>query len=213
MGHHLFKVIHSTTVSIPHKELHPIKGTGIQKLQLSKPYCGSYNLPPYRCTHSCECFYETSMWKVEKMRWLWVMVISTFWVDLRDFLATQFNAQRGKPTRECPCIIGVLSTSILFWWCWDGGKDLEASHFGKSTVRGSLYKMSLPLGFLVWIEIPTKDTAEARAEREVHEAAKKTVKIRWKHKSLDWAEVSWPSDNFSGRILHVPQHLFSSHIF
>lgn len=31
MGHHLFKVMHSTTVSIPYKELHPIKDTGVFK--------------------------------------------------------------------------------------------------------------------------------------------------------------------------------------
>lgn len=56
----------------------------------------------------------------------------------------------------------------------------------------------------------SKDTAEARAEREVHEAAKKTVKIR-KHKSLDWAkrQFQWKDPSHAPRpILKSTSHIF-----
>ena len=136
-----------------------------------------------QCTHSCECFYETFMLKVENMRWLWVVMILTFWVDIRDFLLTQ----RGKPAPKCPCVIGVLSTSIPVWWCWDV-KTLMPHILENPRSGGSLSKMFLPLDFSFGWRFPPKDTAEARAEREVHEAATKKLWII----GLGWSFLTKP---------------------
>ncbi len=206
--------MHLTTVPILHKGLHPIKGTGAFKTWswMEDTWVTNHHvvLTANMCqgTHSCECFYETFMLKVEKMRWLWVVMILTFWVDIRDFLLTQ----RGKPAPKCPCVIGVLSTSIPVWWCWDV-KTLMPHILENPRSGGSLSKMFLPLDFSFGWRFPPKDTAEARAEREVHEAA--TKKLWWldentNHwiglKFLDKATIS-VEGSFSFRL---PQDLFSS---
>ena len=208
MGHHLFKVMHSTTVSVPHKELHPIKDTGVFKTPswMEETWVTNHTvvLTTYHRT-DVPILVNVSMKRLcGKLRkwdgseWSWFrlsgLICATLW---------RLNAQRGTPASECPCVIGVLSTSIHFGDVEIGGQDLEASRFGRSSVRGSLCKMSLPLGFLVWMEIPAQGHGWSTGGAWGSRGGKKTVKIRWKHKPLDWAEVSWPSDNFSGRILHI----------
>lgn len=217
MGHHLFKVMHSTTVSVPHKELHPIKDTGVFKTPswMEETWVANHTvvLTTYHRT-DVPILVNVSMKRLcGKLRkwdgseWSWFrlsgLIFETLWS-----LATQCS-ERNACIRMplCHrCIVYFYTILLMLRW---GVKTSKHHTLENPRSEDHFVRCPYPLDFSFGWRFPPKDTAEARAEREVQEAAKKTVKIR-KHKSLDWAEVSWPSDNFSGRILQMPQDLFWS---
>lgn len=118
--------MHSTTVSIPHKELHPIKDTGVFKTSswMEETWVTNHTvvLTTYHRTdvpilvnvsmrRLCGKLrkWDGSEWSWFRLSWL---IFATLW---------RLNAQRGTPASECHCVIGVLSASVPVWWCWDGG--------------------------------------------------------------------------------------------